>query len=249
VAVVAVEALPLSDPVIVPAVKLPEASRFTIVEAVFRFVAALAAFAPDATLAADTPPTAETTVAACVPVTSPAKEPLKLVADVAVDALPLSEPVIVPAVKLPDASRFTIVEAVFRFVAALAEFAPDATLAADTPPTAETTVAACVPVTSPASEPLKLVAVVAVEALPLSDPVIVPAVKLPEASRLTIVEAVFRFVAALAAFAPDATFPADTPPTVATVFAEYDPVTSPARLGKSLAAIVATVQAVPPPFA
>ncbi len=39
-------------------------------------------------------------------------------------AVPESVAVIVPAVKLPDASRFTIVEAVLRFVAALASVAP-----------------------------------------------------------------------------------------------------------------------------
>ena len=40
-----------------------------------------------------------------------------LVADVAVEALPLNVAVIVPALKLPDASRATIAEAVLRAVA------------------------------------------------------------------------------------------------------------------------------------
>jgi hypothetical protein len=40
-----------------------------------------------------------------------------LVALVAVVALPLNAAVIVPAVKLPDASRWTIAEAVFALVA------------------------------------------------------------------------------------------------------------------------------------
>jgi hypothetical protein len=39
------------------------------------------------------------------------------VAEVAVEALPLKVAVIVPALKLPDASRATIVEAVFALVA------------------------------------------------------------------------------------------------------------------------------------
>lgn len=40
-----------------------------------------------------------------------------VVADVAVEALPLKAAVIVPALKLPEASRATMVEAVFAFVA------------------------------------------------------------------------------------------------------------------------------------
>ena len=61
--------------------------------------------------------------------------------------------------------------------------------------------------TVPAEPPAKLVAVVAlvalvalvaVEALPFKAAVIVPALKLPEASRATIVEAVFKFVALVA---------------------------------------------------
>src|SRR5207245_6273347 len=101
--------------------------------------------------------------------------------------------------------------------ALLAAAAPEATVAAVWPPTAETTVALCVPVTSPESDPLKFVAfvavaalvdVVAVLALPLSVAVIVPAEKLPEPSRLTIVPAVLAFVALLAAAAPVATFAA-----------------------------------------
>ena len=43
-------------------------------------------------------------------------------AKVAVDALPVSAAVIVPAVKLPDASRATIAEAVFADAAVVAEF-------------------------------------------------------------------------------------------------------------------------------
>ena len=47
----------------------------------------------------------------------------------------------------------------------MARFAPEATLAAVTPPTVLTTVAACGPVTLPDNEPEKLVAVVATAAL------------------------------------------------------------------------------------
>jgi hypothetical protein len=62
--------------VIVPAVKFPAASRLTIDEAAFPFVALFAVFAPEATLAAETPPTL-LIVAAAVPgplaVTSPVR--------------------------------------------------------------------------------------------------------------------------------------------------------------------------------
>ena len=43
---------------------------------------------------------------------------VKVAADVAVDALPVKAAVIVPAAKLPEPSRFTIVEAVLLLVAA-----------------------------------------------------------------------------------------------------------------------------------
>jgi hypothetical protein len=80
--------------------------------------------------------------------------------------LPLKpEAVIVPAEKLPLASRLTRAPGVLASVALLAAAAPLATLLALRPPTEATTVAPCVPVTSPASEPLKLVALVAVVAL------------------------------------------------------------------------------------
>src|ERR1041385_894274 len=81
------------------------------------------------------------------------------------EPLPLKLPaVITPAEKLPDPSRFTRVPAMLEFVAAFAAFAPAATFATDRPPTIETNVAFCVPVTSPASGPEKLSAVDAVEA-------------------------------------------------------------------------------------
>src|SRR5438045_5623797 len=105
------------------AAKLPVLSRFTIVFAVLRFVAALASTVAAATFAAVCPPTLLTTVALCVPVTSPDNDPEKLVAVVAVVALPLKFAVIVPAEKLPDASRATIAFAVLVFVAVVAELA------------------------------------------------------------------------------------------------------------------------------
>ena len=81
--------------------------------------------------------------------------------------------VIVPAVKFPLASRFTMVLAVLASVAALASSSARWTLAALEVLTLDTTVAPCVPVTSPRSEPLKLpavVALVAVEAFPVRVP-------------------------------------------------------------------------------
>src|ERR1051325_11663773 len=69
--------------VTVPAVKLPEASRLTMVLAVFALVAALAALAPLATAAAASCPTLATDVALRVPVTSPLKLPLTLEATLA----------------------------------------------------------------------------------------------------------------------------------------------------------------------
>jgi hypothetical protein len=129
VAVEAVVALPFKFAVIVLAEKLPDASRLTIVLAVFAFVAALASTVAAATFAAVCPPTALTTVALCVPVTSPDNDPVKLiavvalVAVVAVVALPFKFAVIVPAEKLPDASRETIVFALLILVAVVAELA------------------------------------------------------------------------------------------------------------------------------
>src|SRR5258707_1487512 len=61
----------------VPAEKLPDASRLTKALAVLASVAPLAASVAEATLAALLPPTRETTVLACVPVTSPARLPVK----------------------------------------------------------------------------------------------------------------------------------------------------------------------------
>lgn len=86
-------ALPLNAAVIVPAEKLPEASRKTIVEAVLAVAAVMVAL-----------------LAWLVIVPA-------VVADVAVEALPDNAAVIVPAVKFPDASRATMVEAVFALVA------------------------------------------------------------------------------------------------------------------------------------
>ena len=54
--------------------------------------------------------------------TSPAKAPLKLVDEVAVEALPIRLAVMEFAVKFPKASRATIAEAVLEEVAVVAEF-------------------------------------------------------------------------------------------------------------------------------
>src|ERR1019366_8854810 len=87
VALVALVAFPARLPVMVPALKLPEASRLTIALTVLALAAALAATAPLATLAAGCPPTLATNVEPCDPVTSPASDPEKLLAVAAVVAV------------------------------------------------------------------------------------------------------------------------------------------------------------------
>lgn len=139
-AVVADVAFPLKLAVMVPAEKLPEASLRTTVEAELALVAELASETPEATLAADCPPTEETTVADWVPVTFPERDPEKLTAKVALLAVPVKLAVTVPAEKLPDASLRTIVEAELEDAASLASLEPAATLEAVSPPTEETTV-------------------------------------------------------------------------------------------------------------
>jgi len=175
---------PVSAAVIVPALKFPDASRFTMAFTVSAFVAALARTAPAAIVAAVCPPTRLTVVANSVPITSPTNDPVKLVAVVADVAdvaevalvalpkrlpvtfpvtfpvklpvtLPVSAAVIVFALKLPDPSRFTMAFTVSAFVAALASNAPEAIFAAVWPPTALTTVANSVPVTSPSNDEVK----------------------------------------------------------------------------------------------
>ena len=96
VAVVAVEALPFKVAVIVPAEKFPDASRRTIWLAVLELVAVIVAL-----------------FAWLVMVPA-------VVADVAVEALPDNVAVIVPALKLPEASRATTLDAVFAEVASTA---------------------------------------------------------------------------------------------------------------------------------
>jgi len=135
-AVVAVVALPLKFAVIIFAIKLPDASRLTIASVVFALVASFASTAPAATFAAVWPPTSLTTVALCVPVTSPLKAPVKLVAVVAVAAvvavvaLPLKFAIMVFATKLPAPSRLTIASGVFALVASFASMVAAATFAA-----------------------------------------------------------------------------------------------------------------------
>jgi len=194
-----VESVVVPSMVIICVAKLPELSRLTMVLATSLAVAALAAVAPAAILAAETPLTDTTTVALCVPVTSPDRLPLKfvavtaLVALVAVLALPFNAAVIIFAAKLPAASRLTIVLTTLLAVAALAAVAPAAILAAETPLTELTTVADCVPTTSPDNEPVKLVAVVAVVALPVRLPLklpvrVPPTVKLPSVVKLPVAD-------------------------------------------------------------
>ena len=119
-------------------------------------------------------------------------------------------------------------------------------------------VAPCAPVTSPASGPEKLTAVVALVALaavvavaalpnrlPVTSPVtlparfavIVPAVKLPEPSRITIRFETLVLVALLAALAPVAMLPAVWPPTKLTTVPPWVPVTSPASVPVKPAAV------------
>ena len=102
-------------------------------------------------------------------------------ADVAVEALPDNVAVIVPAEKLPEASRATMVEPVLALVAlddTVKVWAEDPLNVADPDS----------PVPDVASVRLleTCVAVVAVVAFPDKAAVIVPALKLPDASRNTI---------------------------------------------------------------
>ena len=114
-AVVAVVALPLKAAVIVPAEKLPEASRATIVDAVLALVALevtvnVAALDWLAVKVCDPDKPVPDTASVNVPL-------FTLAAVVAVVAFPDKAAVIVPAEKFPDASRATMVEAVLTDVA------------------------------------------------------------------------------------------------------------------------------------
>src|SRR4030095_365223 len=236
----------ISDPLIIssvtlisPAEKPPVAVRLTMVLAVFALVAVLASTVAAATLAAVCPPTKLTTVAPCVPVTSPTNDPEKLVAVVAVVALPLKFAVISEAEKLPDPSRKTIVFAVFALVAVVAEFATlpavlivasfVSTIAGDADTSASTiSDVESKPVASLCTTPSVLNGEI------ISDPLIISSVtlialaeKLPDASRFTMVFAVFALVAALASTVAAATLAAVCPPTKLTTVAPCVPVTSP----------------------
>src|SRR4029453_11658484 len=211
-------------------------------------------------LAAVCPPTKLTTVAPCVPVTSPTNEPVKLVAVVAVVALPLKFAVISEAEKLPDPSRKTIVFAVFALVAVVAEFATlpavlivasfVSTIAADADTSASTiSDVESKPVASLCTTPSVLNGEI------ISDPLIISSVtlialaeKLPDASRFTMVFAVFALVAALASTVAAATLAAVCPPTKLTTVAPCVPVTSPTNDPEKLVAVVAVV-ALPLKFA
>jgi hypothetical protein len=112
-------------------------------------------------------------------------------------ALPDREAVMVPALKLPEPSRATMAPPVLAFVAF------DVTVNVELPDWLAVKVAEPdrpVPETAIDSVPLlTFAAVVAVLALPFNAAVMVPAVKLPEASRATIADAVFKLVAVVAA--------------------------------------------------
>ena len=115
----------------------------------------------------------------------------------AVLALPLNVAVIVPALKLPEPSRATMAPAVFAFVALEVTVnveLPDWLAVKEAEPDSP------VPETPKDSVPLlTFAAVVAVLAFPFKLAVMVPAVKLPEASRATIAFAVLALVAVVAA--------------------------------------------------
>jgi hypothetical protein len=210
--VVAWEAVPVKLAVMVPAAKFPLASLLTIVLAVLVLTAALAASSAEWILAALEVPTWFTVTELPELDTSP----VKLVPESPV-AVPVKLAVIVPAEKFPEESRFTIVEAVFKLVAAFAASSAECTLAALLPPTEATTVLDCPPVTSPLKLPVKVpeeLAVVAVVALPDKLAVMVPAEKLPEPSRFTRVPAVFKLVAAVTVEWSELSWLPDTPPKV-----------------------------------
>jgi hypothetical protein len=121
-------------------------------------------------------------------------------ADAGIPVSPDPSPTNAVALTTPFPSLFTIAFGVFPLVAAFAMLAPLATFAAVTPPTWLTTVAPCVPVTSPANAPVKftaLPAVVALVAFPTKAPVIVPTMKFPFPSRFTTAFAMFSLVAPL----------------------------------------------------
>src|SRR5580658_1171029 len=243
-----------------PAENPPDDVRLTIVLAVSALVAAFARTVAAATFAALCPPTKLTTVAVCVPVTSPLNEPEKLVAVVAVVALPLKFAVIVPAEKLPELSRATIALGVLVLVAVVAEFAtlPAVEIVANF----ESAIAAAGSISAltineldnnPAAllctTPAALNGVIVAELLITSSVMLIkPAAKLPLASRFIIVLAVSRLVAAFASTVAAATFAAVCPPTKLTTVALCVPVTSPLNDPVKLVAVVAVV-ALPLKFA
>ena len=191
---VEVDALPDRKAVITPAEKLPEESLATMADAVFVFVAVVAAFATRpvvfrvASMVFVMLPFAMV-VADWVPATTPPREPVKFVE---VDAFPNSDADITLAEKLPEESLAIIVEAVFAFVAVVAAFATRpavlsvASMAFVMLPFA-IVVDVCVPPTTPEREPVKLADVVA---FPDSDALMTFAEKFPEESLVTMADGV-----------------------------------------------------------
>jgi hypothetical protein len=126
----------LSPIVMSPAAKLPEASRATMALAVLALSAVVAELLTlpavemvaslVSTMAADALMSALTIAPVAIDVALPTEvmSPVRLalvVTVVAVLALPFNVAVIVPAEKLPDPSRATMADKVFKFVAVVAE--------------------------------------------------------------------------------------------------------------------------------
>lgn len=229
------------EAVIALAEKFPAPSRITIRLAWLELAAEFAALAPEATEAADRPPTNPTTVEVWVPETSPASEPVKFAAEPAEVAVPTRFAVITLAAKLPLASRIAILLGRLALAAEFAEAAPEATEAADCPPTELTVVAPWVPVTSPDSKPVKEIEEFALVAFPTRAAVTTLASKFPSESLATILLGWRSLEASLAACAPEATDAALDPPTEETTVADCVPVTSPERGPENPTAALALV--------
>jgi hypothetical protein len=147
--------LPTKEAVIVPAVKLPVPSLITSVPGVLIEAALPTSTVAAAIAEAVCPPTWPTTVVLWLPVTSPAKLPVKLIVVVElvdVEALPFKLAVIVPAAKLPAESLSTRELGTLLDVAVSIKITAAAIADADWPPTKLTVVVVApgpVPETSP----------------------------------------------------------------------------------------------------
>ena len=202
-----------------PEVKLPEASRLTIVDAVFKLVAAFAATVAVFTLAAVEPPTVATVGFGYVPVRSPAAAPEGALDVGSVNQLKfprVSDERTWPPVAATAGGNFKTYDVVTVVGADKVTVFRPVSLYIDDVCVIE------VPVTGPVETDVDV----------KTPALILPAVKAPVASRFTIVDAVFKLVAAFAKFAPVATLAAVTPPTeltVATAEPEPEADTSPVK--------------------